>query len=114
VVTGGAVRHPLWLQLQADIFNRPVYITGAGDGESGAQAAAAGAAVSTARGAALLAGIGAGVYADAREAIRTAVGQPLEAARPDARQAGQYESAYQEYQGWAALFAGRAHSNSRV
>jgi xylulokinase len=26
IATGGATNHPLWLQLQADIFNQPVYI----------------------------------------------------------------------------------------
>lgn len=50
VASGGGVRHPLWLQLQADIFNRPIYRTQA-------QEAAA-------KGAAILAGYGIGVYTD--------------------------------------------------
>lgn len=56
LASGGATRHPLWLQLQADIFNRPVL-------PSRMQEA-------TARGAALLAGVGAGLYADALDACR--------------------------------------------
>ena len=54
LASGGGTRHPLWLQLQADIFNRPV-------APSRLQEA-------TARGAALLAGVGAGVYPDAQAA----------------------------------------------
>jgi xylulokinase len=54
LASGGATRHPLWLQLQADIFNRPI-------APSRVQEA-------TARGAALLAGVGAGLYPDAQTA----------------------------------------------
>jgi xylulokinase len=56
LASGGATRHPLWLQLQADIFNRPM-------APSRVQEA-------TARGAALLAGVGAGLYTDAQAACR--------------------------------------------
>jgi len=50
VASGGGTRHPLWLQLQADIFNQPIYRTQA------QEAAAIGAAI--------LAGCGVGVYKD--------------------------------------------------
>ena len=93
VATGGATRHPLWLQLQADIFNRPVFVSSADE--------------ATARGAALLAGVAAGVYADARDAIRQAVGQPILAAQPDPARAGQVSAAYREYTEWANLLASR-------
>ncbi|MBN1316852.1 MAG: xylulokinase [Anaerolineales bacterium] len=50
IAAGGTIRHPLWLQLQADIFGVPV--TATGDQEA------------TATGAALLAGAGIGVFPD--------------------------------------------------
>lgn len=50
VASGGGTRHPLWLQLQADIFNHPIY-------RVQSQEAAA-------MGAAILAGYGVGVYKD--------------------------------------------------
>ena len=93
VATGGATRHPLWLQLQADIFNRPVYISQAEE--------------ATARGAALLAGVGAGVYGDAREAVRLAVAETQPAALPDTQRAGRYTQAFQEYSAWAQNQAAR-------
>ena len=49
----------MWLQLQADIFNRPIYRT------ETVEAAATGAA--------FLSGVGVGVYRDAHEAVRRAV-----------------------------------------
>ncbi len=59
VASGGAAQHPLWLQLQADCFAVPIYRTAT------VEAAATGAA--------LLAGVGVGLYADAAEAVRRAV-----------------------------------------
>lgn len=72
VVSGGGTRHPLWLQLQADIFGQPVYPS---------QSAEA-----TGRGAALLAGIGAGIFKDAQEGVTRTVhlGQAPTLPRPDA------------------------------
>jgi xylulokinase len=87
VATGGATRHPLWLQLQADIFNRLVYISEAEE--------------ATARGAALLAGVGAGVYTDAREAVRMAVAEVSTGAQPDPERVERYAEAFQQYVGWA-------------
>jgi xylulokinase len=59
IASGGAVQHPLWLQLQADIFNRPIYRT------DSVEAAAMGAA--------LLAATGVGLYPDIQSACRIAV-----------------------------------------
>lgn len=59
VASGGAAQHPLWLQLQADCFAVPIHRTAT------VEAAATGAA--------LLAGVGGGLYADAAEAVRRAV-----------------------------------------
>jgi xylulokinase len=83
VVSGGGTRHPLWLQLQADIFGQPVYPS---------QAAEA-----TGRGAALLAGIGAGIFKDAQEAVARTV-QPVQTPtlpRPEAVE--RYASAYHRF-----------------
>jgi xylulokinase len=83
VVSGGGTRHPLWLQLQADIFGRPVYPS---------QAAEA-----TGRGAALLAGIGAGIFSDAHDAVARTVqpGQAPTLPRPEMVE--RYASAYQHF-----------------
>ncbi len=89
VASGGSTRHALWLQLQADIFNRPVFVSTAEE--------------ATARGAALLAGVAAGVYADGRDAIRQAVSPPRQAALPDPARAARYASAYPAYIRWANL-----------
>lgn len=83
LASGGATRHPLWLQLQADIFNRPVY-------PSQTQEA-------TARGAALLAGIGAGLYADAQDACQRTVRFSEQPALPNPEVTPIYQQAYQSY-----------------
>jgi xylulokinase len=59
IASGGGTNHPLWLQLMADVFDRPIYQTGS------AEAAA--------RGAAMLAGIGTGVFSDALAACQSTV-----------------------------------------
>ncbi|MCL6439475.1 MAG: carbohydrate kinase [Rubrobacteraceae bacterium] len=58
-LTGGGARSPLWSQMFADVLSRPVEVTAAG--ETGAL------------GAALLAGIGAGLYSSLEEAVGRAV-----------------------------------------
>jgi xylulokinase len=83
VASGGASDHPLWLQLQADIFNGPIYRTGT------REAAAVGAA--------LLAGIGVGMYADAQEACRRAVRWHEKVVVPDAANVERYEAGYAIY-----------------
>jgi xylulokinase len=83
VASGGATAHPLWLQLQADIFNRPIYRTATFE--------------SAAVGAALLAGVGAGVYADALEASRRTVVWSDEVIEPVPENAGRFAEAYQTY-----------------
>jgi len=83
LAAGGATRHPLWLQLQADIFGRPVY-------PGQAQEA-------TACGAALLAGIGTGVYRNAEDAIRKAVRPPGEPVWPEPKRSERYQEAYQQF-----------------
>lgn len=97
IATGGGTRHPLWLQLQADIFNRMIYIPHQG-AESEIYSTS-----DTARGAALLAGIGTGVYADAKEAIREAVRAPVVGAEPDPARVAVYAKAYEGYVQWAEI-----------
>ena len=87
LASGGATRNPLWLQLQADIFNHPIHVSRIDE--------------ATARGAALLAGIGVGIYQDAQDAIRQAVDEPAAGVFPNPERVGQYASAYQAYRQWA-------------
>ena len=84
VASGGGIAHPLWLQLQADIFNRPVYLSGV------REAAAVGAA--------LLAGLGVEIFPDARAASRRALNQPAVVHEPDSSRAERYAHAYTIYQ----------------
>jgi len=83
VASGGATAHPLWLQLQADIFRRPIFRTRT------VEAAAVGAA--------LLAGVGAGVYADVVAACTQAVMWDNVVVVPDAGRAAFYDERYRAY-----------------
>ncbi|MBN2500377.1 MAG: xylulokinase, partial [Anaerolineales bacterium] len=69
VASGGGTRHPLWLQLLADIFNLPIHKTQA------VEAAAVGAA--------MLAGVGVGAYADLAGAVDKVVRWSDEVIMPD-------------------------------
>ena len=83
VASGGAAQHPLWLQLQADILNRPIYQTHT------VEAAAVGAA--------LLAGVGVGVYADAAAACRQTVKWRDEVIHPTPENVACYEGSYRSF-----------------
>lgn len=83
LASGGGTRHPLWLQLQADIFNRPVY-------RSQTREAAA-------VGAAMLAGIGAGIYPNAQQAIEAVVHLEETVIQPNAARVQQYDAIYQQF-----------------
>jgi xylulokinase len=83
VASGGATAHPLWLQLQADIYNRPIHRTRT------VEAAASGAA--------LLAGVGTGVYRDVQDACARAVAWDEGVIAPDAGRAASYEEAYRTF-----------------
>jgi xylulokinase len=86
-VVGGGARSPLWLQIRADVLGLPVEAVEVPE--------------AVAVGAALLAGVGAGVFADAGEA---AAAVKREAARfaPDARARPLYEQLYRE--GYRVLY----------
>lgn len=91
IVSGGGIKHPLWLQLQADIFQQPVYLTDSHE--------------ATARGAGILAGIGVGVYQSAEEAIQNTARDFVLGASPDPGRSVQYENAYQTYKYLADILA---------
>ena len=87
-LTGGAAKSSLWSQMIADVIGKPVIIPEVAD--------------MACVGAAITAGIGAGVFADAAEACRrmTTGGKTL---LPDPEKAGMYASAYGRYKHNAAL-----------
>jgi xylulokinase len=83
LASGGATRHPLWLQLQANIFQRPVYASSTQE--------------ATARGAALLAGVGAKIYKDSLDACKQTVRQIGDPVLPEPENINLYQDTYQTY-----------------
>lgn len=80
--TGGGGRHALWRQLQADIYGMPVQSLAAEEGP--------------AYGAALLAGVGSGMFADIADAVAKGV-HVTGATEPDAARAARYAELYAVY-----------------
>jgi xylulokinase len=83
IASGGATNHPLWLQLQADIFNIPIYLTRT------IEAAATGAA--------LLASVGAGIYPDIPAACQQTVQMDERIYFPEPGRAGMYSKYFDAY-----------------
>jgi xylulokinase len=83
IASGGGAQHPLWLQLQADIYNRPIYRTGS------MQAAALGGA--------LLAGVGAGTFTDLFAACRQVVQLHKDVVAPKDENVSRYQGGYERY-----------------
>ena len=81
---GGGARSPLWMQLQADVYGRPIRRTVIDEGP--------------AYGAALLGGVAAGVFADVEEASAR-VRLRAEVTEPDAERARRYDELYEIYTG---------------
>jgi xylulokinase len=81
-VSGGGARSPLWLEIVASVLGLPVELTVAEEG--------------SAYGAALLAGVANGVFADAREAVAACV-RAGEAVEPNAGWAEAYEEGYARF-----------------
>jgi xylulokinase len=81
---GGGARSPLWMRLQADVYGRPIRRTVIDEGP--------------AYGAALLAGVAAGVFADVEEASAR-VRLRDEVTEPDAERARRYDELYATYTG---------------
>lgn len=80
--TGGGARSPLWLRLQADIYNAPIHRTTSDEGPS--------------YGAALLAGVAAGTYKNVEEAS-SQVKLREDVTEPDPEHARVYEEYYEVY-----------------
>jgi DNA-binding GntR family transcriptional regulator len=80
---GGGARSALWLALKADICGLPLRVTAVTE--------------AACLGAALLAGVGAGVYASLAEAVQEAVRLPEERLVPDPVQQVAYEERYRVY-----------------
>jgi len=93
VASGGSAQHPLWVRLQADIFNQPVYRA-----PSGHEASALGAA--------LLAGVGTGIFADARQACRQVVSWLPDPVQPVAENVEIYQGVYERFTKLAGLIQG--------
>jgi xylulokinase len=92
--TGGGGKHELWRQLQADIYGAPVQTLAAEEGP--------------AYGAALLAGVGAGVYADVADAVGHGV-HVTGATEPDAERARRYDEVYAAYRELYPALRGTMH-----
>jgi len=79
---GGGAKSAIWLQLKANIFNRPVYVL------SVSEAACLGAA--------LLAGVAVGEYREVDQAVAATV-QVTESYQPEPAQVARYQERYQIY-----------------
>jgi xylulokinase len=86
-VVGGGARSPLWLQMKADVTGRTVRVMASDE--------------STALGAAMLAGVGAGAFAGLDDAVERLAAVEPRAYEPDPATAGAYDDAYGRYR---ALF----------
>jgi xylulokinase len=80
--SGGGARSSFWRQLQADVYDQPVVITNAEEGP--------------AYGAALLAGVGTGVWSNVEEACRASIKERARV-KPNRKRAEQYERFYATY-----------------
>jgi xylulokinase len=94
--TGGGARSLLWRELQADIYNTPIHRTTADEGP--------------AYGAALLAGVAAGVYQDVQEAT-SRVEVRGDVTEPDPERAKVYEEHYEVYR---SLYEATANAMHRL
>jgi xylulokinase len=81
-IGGGATRSPLWCQIQADIYGRPVEVLECEE--------------STGLGSALLGGVGAGVFGSIEEGVAAMV-RPKATIEPDPQRHRRYSDLYQAY-----------------
>jgi xylulokinase len=88
IASGGGTKHPLWLQLQADVFGVPVWTTQTPE--------------AAAFGAALIAGVGAGVYEDVAAACARCVKWSEEVIHPRVEWAQFYR---EQTQNWRKIVA---------
>jgi xylulokinase len=81
-LTGGGARSRFWQQLQADIYKRPIVLTGSTEGP--------------AYGVALLAGVGTGVWSSVEEACRACI-RPVRRISPRRKLSQLYDRSYAVY-----------------
>jgi xylulokinase len=96
---GGGARSPLWLRLQADIFETPVHRPTVEEGP--------------AYGAALLGGVAAGLFRDVNEAS-AAVRMDSPSILPDPERADRYRELYRLYRSLYPATAGMMHELGRL
>lgn len=94
IISGGATKSPVWRQIQADVFNRPLWLA---QGENHACV-----------GAALLAGLGCGNYASFDEAA-TLLPQPATQVEPDQHYTRFYSEQREIYRGLYARLKDDMH-----
>ncbi len=82
VSLGGAARSPIWTRIKAEVLNRPVSIPSCEE--------------TTCLGAAMIAGVAAGVFTDVEEAVRLLV-RMEEIIEPDPENVKKYEPVYEWY-----------------
>ena len=82
IASGGGAKSRLWMQIMADIFNEPIQVSGRSE--------------QACFGAALVAGIGAGMYKNYRDAAAM-VPAPLETVDPGAGNAELYAALYERF-----------------
>jgi xylulokinase len=93
-IGGGATRSTLWNQIQADVYGRPVETLRVGE--------------STVLGAALLGGVGAGLFASIEEGVAAMV-HVADRIEPDPKRHERYEELYRAYvQTYEGLSSGGA------
>ncbi len=93
-IGGGATRSMLWNQIQADVYGRPVETLQIGE--------------STVLGAALLGGVGAGVFASIEEGVAAMV-HVADRVEPDPKRHERYEQLYRAY---VQAYEGLTHSGA--
>ena len=96
---GGGARSPLWLQLQAEVYGRPIRRTEVDEGP--------------AYGAALLGGVAAGVFADVAEASAR-VRLRDEVTEPDGQRARRYDELYTIYRSLYGALREQMHELGRL
>lgn len=96
-ITGGGARSRFWRQVLADVLDRPILRTAIDEGP--------------AYGAALLAGVAAGVFKDVEEACSVVIVTP-EPTEPDPSRARQYDDYYAVYRGLYRETASSMHQLS--
>ncbi len=95
MMTGGLTRSPFWAQLVADVLGRPVRVSEIPEG--------------TALGAAICAGVGAGLFADLAEGVAR-LGR-VRTVEPDEEAARTYQALYAE---WRDVRAAQAEAHDRA